>query len=165
MLAGEPAGEGKKRQNMYIPEYNGKKRKEGSGKSVVEYVEKRKEAIKEIEKVSSQSGTQLIGAVSELTGLGEEDYRKGKRFGNGCTRRRKLLSRRRKKLRILDVKRESLPPSRSRSPFVALILDCISTVSELVFSISKVTLKTSKSVLHLSIKRINEYSSDLLSFG
>ena len=52
VISGEPGEDGGKRKKLYVPEYNEKVRREGSGKRVMKYVEKRKEAIKEIEKVS-----------------------------------------------------------------------------------------------------------------
>jgi len=65
VISGEPGEEGRKRKKLYVPEYSDKVRKEGSGKRVMKYVEKRKEAIKEIEKVSSHPQTHLEVVTDE----------------------------------------------------------------------------------------------------
>jgi len=57
VISGEPGEDGRKRKKLYVPEFNEKPRREGSGKRVMKYVEKRKEAIKEIEKVSHRFET------------------------------------------------------------------------------------------------------------
>ena len=58
---------------------------------------------------------------------------------------------------MLDVKRQSHLVSSSPSLDSALTDDYVSTVSNLVCSISRVTLKMSKSTSQCSIKRVKEY--------